>query len=164
MLKHFFKICVVISLLCISNISYGIDDGDNSIHTLIVKGLKTSDSLYVTDFTGNIVTLNTKQYEKFVPTSETLEIKYTEAERISIGKIRIKKVLSTNEYIERVFELKQGDENYLYMVTLGFFETDREELNNIVTKTLEKLNRDDGSLKEIKVWLMKAIKNVNQTK
>jgi hypothetical protein len=47
------------------------------------------------------------------------------------------------------------------MVTLGFFETDREELNKLVQKTTDSLERKDGYLNEIRMWLILALKKVN---
>lgn len=82
---------------------------------------------------------------------------------LSVGdKVRIRKKMPSGEYIERVYELKAGDDNVLYMVTLGFFETDRKELDSIAVKAARMLERKEGSVNEIKSWVIKAVKDLQR--
>jgi hypothetical protein len=137
---------------------------------LFIKGLKSTDALYISSQSNGDVNLNGKQFQASVAVTrgagEDTEyvLIYDDSDITEDITIRIKKELTTTEYIDRVYKLEPGQDNYIYMVTLGFFETDRDELNSIVNKTLNKLNRPDGSLKEIKLWLVKALKNIHESK
>jgi hypothetical protein len=134
---------IVIILLFIAKVSY-------SQNEVQIKGLNPTDKVIIKQLDGTLIH-NPLIGHKY---------SYTNSDITNIKKVRIRKELTTGEYIERVYELKAGVDNVVYMVTLGFFETDRKELDSLVVRATRRIERKQGSLNEIKSWLIMAIKNL----
>ncbi len=131
-----------------------VSGNDNVLYTwsVHIKGLNASDHVYIKMNDGTPI----------VDMPGGSNVVWDYSTRTLNEKIRILKELDTGEYIERVYKLVPGDDNVIYMVILGFFETDRKVLENIVDEAVKKLERDDGTLNEIKSWVIKAVKDLQR--
>ncbi len=117
-----------------------------------LKGLNATDHISIKDMFGAAIV--------DMPGSASLIWDYSG--RTLGEKVRIRKVLQSGEYIERIYTLVAGDDNVLYLVILGFFETDRKELDSIVVRASRRIERKDGSMTEIKAWIIKAVKDLQR--
>jgi hypothetical protein len=80
-----------------------------------------------------------------------------------IIRMTLKDPVHDGEYIQKRYAKKSGVENDICMSLAnvdGFYQTDRDQLNKITKEILDKLQRKSGMLREIEVWLQKAIKDV----
>jgi hypothetical protein len=120
-------------------------------YELSVKGLNPDDKVYIRRFDNNNLITSTLNSTNNV---------FVYDDALKDIKVKIKKVLPSGEYIERVHVLKNKDED-IYMVTLGFFETDRKELDSLVARAVRRIEHKQGKLRETKIWLIKALKNLH---
>jgi hypothetical protein len=78
--------------------------------------------------------------------------------------VYVKMILNNGiEYIKKPYKLIAGSENNICMGLAnidGFYDTDREQLNKVTEEVIKKLGRKNGKLKDIEVWLIKAIKDI----
>lgn len=119
-------------------------------HKLYIMGANLNDHIYIKK-------LDDSPLEDFIiSTKNTYE--YT-----NLGeKIKIRRVLPSGEYIERIYTTITGETNQIFMGmgASGFSEDDRRVLENIATNTKTELEKRNSLMSEIYVWLIKANKNI----
>lgn len=151
MKKHIKYIILLLILYSISLCSYAAQ--------VRILGINATDKVYIRSMSGtNLLDPGTYPLG-YIPGGSNIVYTYTANPGTTI---RIRKELDTGEYIEKLYDQVAGDENMIYMITLGFFETDRKELDSLVVKTVKRLERTEGKINEVKTWVIKAVKDLQK--
>lgn len=75
---------------------------------------------------------------------------------------RVRMTYTNQEFLEKPFKMESGSHDVCmsFATDDGFYETDRQKLDSLVSDIVTKLERNNGKMKEIEAWLIKAIMEI----